>query len=121
MTQPAIDYAGYRAAPAGPLVAKPTYYVVLHTQSGLAKPSTQWEKALRLLAALAEENPGYLGYEVREMTGGGEYAVTHWADARYIAQWKNSCRLMEPDAQLLHRIFGKEGCIWPWMTREQVA
>lgn len=93
-----------------------TYYVVLHTEPVSGAPSTQWTKALRLLSALAEESPGYLGYDVETTTGGHEYAVTHWAAPEYIDRWKKSCHLLEGDRGLLERIFGNEGCIWPWMA-----
>ena len=93
-----------------------TYYAVLYTDPWHGEPSTKWTEALRLLAALAEESPGYLGYEVQEMDEGREYAVTHWSAPQFITQWKKSSALLIGDNGLFDRICGREGCFWPWLN-----
>lgn len=98
-----------------------TYYAVLHTEPWHGEPSTKWTEALRLLAALAEESPGYLGYEVEEMDGGREYAITHWSAPEYIRHWKKSSALLVGDSGLMDRICGREGCFWPWLDNPAVV
>ena len=98
-----------------------TYYAVLHTEPWHGEPSTKWTEALRLLAALAEESPGYLGYDVEEMDGGREYAITHWSAPEYIRQWKKSSALLVGDNGLMDRICGREGCFWPWLDNPAVV
>ncbi|HAD86400.1 MAG TPA: hypothetical protein DCG48_03465 [Rhodospirillaceae bacterium] len=98
-----------------------TYYAVLHTEPWHGEPSTKWTEALLLLAALAEESPGYLGYEVQEMDGGREYAITHWSAPEYIRQWKKSSALLVGDNGLMGRICGQEGCFWPWLDNPTVV
>ena len=108
--------------PAGTAVSQPSYYVVLHTDPGHGgAPSTLWTTALSMLAALAEENPGYLGYDVQEMDGGREYAVTYWRSPAHIQRWKKSVAIVVGDNGLLDRIYGQEGCLWPWLDRAKLA
>lgn len=113
-----IHPAGPQAAPA----AAPTYFAVLFTEPEAGDPAgPRWHEALRLLAALAEESPGYMGYDVAEMEGGREYAVTHWADPDQIARWKAAAGMLIGDNGLLHRVCGQEGCLWPWLDRARMA
>ncbi len=98
----------------------PVYAAVIHTQPTAGTASARWQRTLSLLAALAEENPGYLGYAVETGTD-GEYAVTHWRHPRDIARWKKACRMVEGDRRLLDRMFGEESCLWPWMRETAVV
>lgn len=104
-----LDWASQARAEA------PTYYAVLFTDCWKGDPPSRWADALRMLAVLAEENAGYLGYDVHEMDGGREYAVTHWSSPQDIRQWKIACGLVIGDNGLLSRFYGQEGCFWPWM------
>jgi hypothetical protein len=94
---------------------------VLFTDAWDGDPPTRWAEALRLLATLAEQSPGYLGYDVEIMDGGREYAVTHWASPAYIRQWKKSSAIVIGDNGLLSRIYGREGCLWPWLDAAKQA
>ena len=95
--------------------SEPTYFAVLFTDCWDGEMPTKWAEALRMLAALAEENPGYLGYEVEEMGDGREYAVTRWSSPGHIRQWKKAGEIVIGDKGLLSRIYGREGCLWPWL------
>ncbi len=101
--------------------ARPTYFAVLFTDAWDDDPPTRWAEALRMLATLAEQSPGYLGYDVEVMEGGREYAVTHWASPAYIRQWKKSSAIVIGDNGLLSRIYGREGCLWPWLDAAKQA
>ena len=100
---------------------RPTYFAVLFTDAWDGDPPTRWAEALRMLATLAEQSPGYLGYDVEVMEGGREYAVTHWASPAYIRQWKKSSAIVIGDNGLLSRIYGREGCLWPWLDAAKQA
>lgn len=100
---------------------QPTYFAVLFTDAWDGDPPTRWAEALRMLATLAEESPGYLGYDVEVMDGGREYAVTHWASPAHIRQWKKSSAIVIGDNGLLARIYGREGCLWPWLETAKQA
>jgi hypothetical protein len=108
---------GFLAAEAAVPDAAPAYFAVIYTDPWHGVPSGKYATALRMLAALAEENPGYLGYEVEEMEGGREYAVTYWATPAHIRQWKKSSAIVIGDNGVLDRIYGREGCRWPWLER----
>ncbi|PIW31268.1 MAG: hypothetical protein COW30_00085 [Rhodospirillales bacterium CG15_BIG_FIL_POST_REV_8_21_14_020_66_15] len=99
----------------------PTYFAVLFIDPMDGDAPAVWSAALRMLATLAEEIPGYLGYEVREMEGGREYAVTHWESPAHIRQWKRACALVIGDTGLLSRVYGREGCLWPWLESGRQA
>ncbi|MEQ9557040.1 MAG: hypothetical protein RIG67_14810 [Rhodospirillales bacterium] len=99
----------------------PTYFAVLFTDAWDGAPPTKWAEALRLLATLAEQSTGYLGYDVEVMEGGREYAVTHWASPAHIRQWKKSSAILIGDNGLLSRIYGREGCLWPWLDAAKQA
>lgn len=99
----------------------PTYFAVLFTDAWDGAPPTKWAAALRMLATLAEENPGYLGYDVETMEGGREYAVTRWASPAHIRQWKKASAIVIGDNGLLARIYGREGCLWPWLESARQA
>ncbi|MEQ8804984.1 MAG: hypothetical protein RIE87_15110 [Rhodospirillales bacterium] len=99
----------------------PTYFAVLFTDAWDGAPPTKWAEALRLLATLAEQSPGYLGYDVEVMEGGREYAVTHWVSPAHIRQWKKSSAVVIGDNGLLSRIYGREGCLWPWLDAAKQA
>lgn len=109
------------AAALAPPAAAPTYFAVLITDADDGIPDAKWAEALRLLATLAEQSPGYLGYDVETMEGGREYAVTHWSGPAHIRRWKQASALLIGDNGLLSRMFGQEGCRWPWLERITAA
>jgi len=104
-----------------PPAAAPTYFAVLITDADDGDAAGTWAAALRLLATLAEESPGYIGYDVETMEGGREYAVTHWASPVHIKHWKQASALLIGDNGLLSRMFGQEGCRWAWLDRVSAA
>lgn len=101
--------------------SSPTYYAVLFTNPSEGPAHPEWARTLRLMAALAEEQPGYEGYAVEQAEGGREYAVTYWSTPKAIAGWKGNVGKLIGDKALLDALYGKEGCVWPWMRTAQAA
>lgn len=93
----------------------PLYFAVIYTDPWAPHDKAEWEREVALAATLAEENPGYAGYDVHVMEGGREYAMTYWQRPEDLRQWKRGLGLLVHNRALLEDMFGDEGCHWPWL------
>lgn len=100
-------------------VPAPSYYSVIQTD--LANVDHAAERALRLMAILAEESPDFIGYEVEETADGEEFAVTYWRTPKSIDAWKRAVAILVEDGAVVNQMFGKQGCRWPWMGQSTAA
>ncbi len=65
---------------------RPPYYAVIFT-SILKNPAKGYEKMSDRMVDLAEQQPGFIGFEsAREETG---ITISYWKDEASIKKWKN--------------------------------
>ena len=67
---------------------KPPYYAVVFT-SLRTDAEDGYEQTAKKMAALASEQPGFLGIESVREKGGPGITVSYWKDKKSIKGWKN--------------------------------
>ena len=68
---------------------KPPYYAVVFT-SLRTDNEDGYEQTAKKMAALASEQPGFLGIESVREKGGPGITVSYWKDKKSIKGWKNN-------------------------------
>ena len=66
---------------------EPPYYAVIFTSRRNEQPGDGYAETFERMFALAQEQPGYLGYESARAEGLG-ITVSYWATEDAIAAWK---------------------------------
>ena len=74
--------------PALAATPEPPYYAVIFTSQRASTDPEGYARMAEAMAALAAEQPGYLGVEGARDTAGIGITVSYWRDEASIAAWK---------------------------------
>lgn len=68
----------------------PPYWTVIFSAVFSGREAEEYADTAARMVALAEESPGFLGYETAQGEGGFEITVSYWESEEAIRAWKRN-------------------------------